>query len=112
ILRPRYDAVLLHSTVALPLKGGRATYNGKAGIVRQSGTGRFNLDLSYRRQDPVADPAAGDGDGIRWRLPRTQRGTLNGVWSRELGALALTASVNARRETRDWKLGRPTGAPL
>lgn len=112
ILRPRYNAALLHATFALPLKDGRAIYNGKAGIVRQSDTGRLNLDLSYRRQDPVADPAAGEGDDIRWRLPRTQRGSLNGVWSRELGTLTLTASANARRETEDRKLGRAAGATL
>jgi hypothetical protein len=109
ILRPRYSAILLQARFELPLGDGRATYGAKAGLLRQSPAGRVNIDASYRRQDAVTHEASGTGAAERWRLPRTDRFTLNGTYAREPGPLSVTANATGRRELKDWKLGSGTG---
>lgn len=106
ILRPKFNAVLAQARVELPLGEGRIGYTGKVGLLHRTPAGRVSVDLGYRRREAVADGASVD---TRWRRPETERGTLTGTWSRELGDLTLTANASGMQETQDWKLGRGTG---
>lgn len=103
VLRSDFQRVTAETAYGLATDGGRSFGEARVNVARIDPAGRWSLDAAHGRESPLGEderPLAGGLGRFRTLLPRTERISLGGSFTRNLSP-STNLSLTGRAEQRD-----------